>query len=83
MLMLFIIIFKSRYFKNIKYIKLYILLIMLSPFLFEYFDNIIYNIYLYFDLDYYYKYVGGEVTYILTILHSFVFFLGYNRQNNL
>lgn len=60
-----------------------LIVIIISPFLFEYFDNFIYDIYLYFNINEVYTFVGGEVSYILSFLHSFVFFLGYNRKKHL
>ena len=58
-------------------------LIILSPFLFEYLDNYIYNLHLFLDYNEQYSFVGGEVTYVLSLLHSIVFFLSYNRKKYL
>lgn len=77
-----ILLYISRKFRSKKYIlTLSILCITLSPFLFEYFDNSIYYFYLFLNLNDRYSYVGGEVTYFLSLLHSIVFFLSYNRKN--
>jgi len=74
---------KSNWFLWIKDLLLALVLIFLSPFLFEYFDHEIFETYLFFDLNYFYYFVGGEVTYILSLLHCFIFFLGYNRKKYL
>ena len=58
-------------------------LILIGPFLLNYFDNEIFNIYLFFDWNHLYYFVGGEVAYILSLLHCFIFFLGYNRKKYL
>ncbi len=57
--------------------------ILVSPFLFQFFDNYIFESYLFFDLESFYTFVGGEVSYILAPLHAFLFFLGYNSKNYL
>ena len=50
-----------------------IILFFLSPFLFEYFDDAIFEVYLFFEADRLYHFIGGEVSYILALLHSFFF----------
>ncbi|WP_455757605.1 hypothetical protein [Sulfurimonas sp.] len=58
-----------------RYIKLgYFALLMFSTFLFEYFDNAIYDIYLFLDLNEIYTTLSGEVIYILALLHSLILF---------
>lgn len=52
----------------------YISLLCISTFLFDYFDEDIFEIYLFLNLDEIYSYVGGVVSYILAILHSFILF---------
>jgi len=39
-----------------------------------FFDDEIFDLYLYFNLDRFYIYTGGIVSYILAILHSIIFF---------
>lgn len=60
-----------------------LLVLIFSPYLFEYFDEEVFETYLFFDLDRYYYFIGGEVSYLLSLLHSIIFFLGYNRKKNL
>jgi len=74
---------KSAWFPLVKNFILSLFFILISPFVFEYFDNEIFNIYLFFDLNHFYYFVGGEVAYILSLLHCFIFFLGYNRKKYL
>lgn len=57
--------------------------ILISPFLFEYFDDTIFEIALFFDLNHLYYFVGGEVAYVLSALHCFIFFLSYNGKKYL
>jgi len=75
------------YKKSAKIKKLFMFLILalilFTPFLFQFFDYYIYELYLYLGINHLYVFIGGEVSYILAFLHSFVFFLGYNRKNNL
>lgn len=57
-----------------KILIIYILLLYISTFLFDCFDEDIFEIYLFLNLDAIYSYVGGTVAYILAILHSFILF---------
>lgn len=71
---------KYMHLENKLTLSFYSTLIIVSPFLFEYFDTTIFDIYLFLDLNELYRFVGGEVSYFLSVLHSFIFFLGYNRK---
>ena len=51
-----------------------VLVLNISTFLFEYFDDDIYDIYLFFNLNEIYTFVGGETIYILALLHSLILF---------
>jgi len=77
----FLVLFLAVYLKYIVkqkrniYIKyIYIMAILVSTYLFEYFDNDIYDIYLLLDLNEIYTSIGGDITYILALLHSFILF---------
>lgn len=74
--------YKAKYKNNIYHTLVNILIILLTPFLFELFDEFVYELYLYFDLDSIYISVGSLVTYILSAIHAIVFFsiLSYNRK---
>ncbi len=71
---------------NIQYISsklnFYLSLFMMNitPFVLEYFDNSIFYFYLFFDLEKYYIFISNELAYILSFLHSIIFFLGYNGK---
>lgn len=56
------------------FIVLSILFINITTFLFECFDNEVYYLYLFFDLDKIYTPIGGEIVYILVLLHSLILF---------
>lgn len=60
-----------------------IFLIFISLFVLEYYDTSLFYLYVFFDLDKYYTFKGGEVSYILSALHSIFLFLGYNRKKYL
>lgn len=78
----FLALFISTYFVKLNpYVT--VIIIFISVFTFQYFDDSIYYLYLYFDVNELYTFVGGEVMYILSLLHVFVFFLGYNRRKYL
>jgi hypothetical protein len=66
--------------KNMMIISIFLLL--MTPLLIFYFDDEIYELYLFFNLDGYYVFIVDKVAIFLTILHSFIFYLGYNRKNN-
>ena len=78
----FILLFLTAYFIQLD-VKLSLVIIIICSFIFEYLDVYIFYSYLYLDINEFYIYVGGEVIYILSILHAFVFFLGYNRKKYL
>ena len=59
---------------NKLFIILSILSVNITTFLFEYFDNDIYYLYLFLDLDEIYTPIGGEIVYILVLLHSLILF---------
>jgi hypothetical protein len=75
--------YKQRNIFHKKVLYLSLLSIIFSVFLFTYFDNEIFNIYLFLGLEGFYYYLGGEVIYIISLLHAIVFFLGYNRKKYL
>ncbi len=78
----FLILFFTTYMMKSKP-TLVIPIILMSPFIFEYFDDFIFSLYLYVDMNAFYTFIGGDIIYLLSILHSFVFFLGYNRKKYL
>ncbi len=56
------------------------ILFALTPFLLEYFDTSIYYMYLFLNLENFYTPIDTQVSYILSFLHSIVFFLAFNRK---
>ena len=58
--------------RNFKYLS--VVLILITSFGFIYFDNEVFDIYLYFNLDEIYSSIDSEVTYILILLHSLILF---------
>lgn len=66
--------YKFKYKKNIYFMLIYILIILLTPFLFEIFDEFIYDIYLYLNIDFIYISINNLVTYILSVIHAIVFY---------
>ncbi len=66
--------FKFKFIKN-KYMKVLVVLFMfVTVFAFEYFDDNIFDIYLYFNIDAIYRPLSGDIKYILILLHSFILF---------
>jgi len=55
-------------------IILYLSVFFITIFMLGYFDETVFDLYLFFDLDRFYIYIGGSIAYILTILHSIIFF---------
>ena len=54
---------------------------LVSVVIFEYFDDEIFDFYLYFNLDRFYIYMGGTISYVLAFLHSiFFFFVTFKRS---
>ena len=76
-------ILKSLFLTHQKNLYILLLSVFLFSLLFEFFDNEIFDLYLYTDMEKYYSFVGGEVGYILTLLHCIMIFLGYNRKKYL
>jgi len=69
-------------FGGIKYLFLiYLFLFSLSSFLVEHFDVYLFDMYLFFDLEKFYTFVGGGIIYILSVLHSIIFFFSVFKKN--
>ncbi len=60
---------------------LYVFLFFGSILLVEYFDIYIFDIYLFLDLENIYTFVGGLIAYILSVLHSFIFFFSVFKKS--
>ena len=58
--------------RDFKYLS--VVLILITTFAAIYFDNEIFDIYLYFDLDKIYISIDSKITYILALLHSLILF---------
>lgn len=59
---------------------------IVSIFLYRFFDDTIFDIFVELDIDRFYTFIGGGVAYILAILHLFIFFfkkVEYNRANDI
>ena len=70
-------------FENTTNLSLGISTLFVTTLLVIFFDDELFDLYLYFDLEHFYIAVNGKVSYILTLLHSIVLFLGYNRKKYL
>ena len=64
----------TKFIINRYFTVIYILVIIATPFLFGFFDDSIYEIYLFMHLDKLYSYINSLVAYILVLIHASVFF---------
>jgi hypothetical protein len=85
-LLYFLILVAVVFLVNKKYLSVNIvvmLFILFTPFLVNYFDEYIYDMLIDFSLDEYYFTLKSVVSDILAFMHTFIFFLSYNRKNYL
>ena len=55
--------------------------IFLATYMCGYFDEKIFDFYMFFDLEEFYIFIGGSIAYILTFLHSIIFlFIAFKKK---